>query len=103
MVQLEPKELVGWDNGASYESSEIEIQIFGHKQRSISGPSFLIQFKNKLEQTELRIPSPSFGDRIMIDESKRIGYVGGVVIFQNLPMEVAICLELFRHLNYDFS
>ncbi len=39
----------------------------------------------------------------MIDESKRIGYVGGVVIFQNLPMEVAICLELFRHLNYDFS
>lgn len=101
MVQLDPKELMGWDNGAFYESSEIEIQIFGHKQRSISGPSFLIQFKNKLEQTELRIPAPSFGDRIMVDESERIGYIGGVVICRNLPIEVAICLTLFRHFDYD--
>lgn len=103
MVQLKSKELEGLDNGAIYESSEIEIQIFGRKQRSISGPSFVIQFKNKLEQAELRIPAPSFGDRIMIDESERIGYVGGTVVCRNLPIEVAICLELFRHFHYDFS
>ena len=101
MVQLKPTELVGWDHGAFYKSPELELQIFGHEQNWIGGPSFLIQFKNKLEQTELRIPEPSFGDRIMLDESERIGYIGGVVICRNLPIEVAICLTLFRHFDYD--
>lgn len=101
VVQLKPKELVGWDNGAFYESSELELQIFGFKQKRMGGPSFLIQFKNKLEQTELRIPEPSFGDRILLDETERIGYIGGVVICRNLPIEVAICLSLFFHFHYD--
>lgn len=101
VVQLKPKELVGWHNGACYESSKLELQIFGHTQKWIGGPSFLIQFKNKFEQTELRIPAPSFGDRILVDESERIGYISGTVIYRNLPTEVAICLSLFQHFHYD--
>ena len=101
LIPLEVKE--GWDKGAFFQSSEMDIQIFGRKRTWFGGPGFLIQFKTAFEQTELQIPeATSFKDQRLIDESDRIGLVGsGIVIYRNLPTEVAICLELFRHFHYE--
>ncbi len=103
-VQLTPGELIhGWDNGACYQTSKIEIQIFGRRQTWLSAPEYSIRLSTSHEQTELRIPALTRKEWTKVDESERIGLDGHIVIYRNLPVEVAICFTLFRDFHYDVS